>query len=97
MAYIVAEPCIGTFDKACVGVCPVDCFYIEEGTDDQIYIHPDECTDCGACEPECPVEAIFMEDDVPEKWHAFIEKNKGYFVDGDGNAVERIVATPKDD
>ena len=62
MAYIIAEPCIGTKDASCVAVCPVDCIY--EG-DDQYYINPDECIDCGACEPECPWEAIFTEDDVP--------------------------------
>jgi ferredoxin len=65
MAYIIAEPCIGTKDASCVAVCPVDCIY--EG-DDQYYINPDECIDCGACEPECPVEAIFADDSVPEQW-----------------------------
>lgn len=81
MAYVVAEPCIGTKDKACVGVCPVDCFYEDE---EQLYIHPDECTDCGACEPECPVEAIFMEDDVPEKWKSYTKKNADFFVGKEG-------------
>ena len=56
MPYVIAEPCIGTKDASCVEVCPVDCIY--EG-EDQYYIHPDECIDCGACEPECPVTAIF--------------------------------------
>ena len=55
MAHIIAQPCIGTKDTACVDVCPVDCIY--EGAD-QLYIHPDECIDCGACEPACPVQAI---------------------------------------
>ena len=81
MAYVVCEPCIGTKDKACVGVCPVDCFYEDE---QQLYIHPDECTDCGACEPECPVEAIFMEDDVPEKWKSYIAKNAKFFEGKEG-------------
>ena len=54
MTYVIAEPCIGTMDRGCVDVCPVDCIY--EG-EDQLYIHPDECIDCGACEPECPVSA----------------------------------------
>src|SRR5215210_9294587 len=62
MPYIITEACKGTKDKACVDVCPVDCIY--EGPD-QLYIHPDECIDCGACEPECPVTAIFPEEDVP--------------------------------
>ena len=63
MTYVIAEPCIGIKDRSCVDVCPVDCIY--EG-DDQLYIHPDECIDCGACEPECPWQAIFEEATVPE-------------------------------
>ena len=72
MTYIVAEPCIGTKDHACVDVCPVECFY--EG-EDMLYIHPEECIDCGACVPECPVAAIFEESDVPEQWKDYIAKN----------------------
>ena len=72
MTYVVCEPCIGVKDKACVEVCPVECFYEDE---EQLYIHPDECIDCGACEPECPVDAIFEEGDVPDEWTDFIEKN----------------------
>ncbi len=90
MAYVVTEPCIGVKDKACVGVCPVDCFYED---DTQLYIHPDECTDCGACEPECPVEAIFMEDDVPEKWTSYTKKNADFFVGKSG----LIPVKPKDE
>src|SRR5215212_5147218 len=60
MPYVITEACIGTKDKACVDVCPVDCIY--EGPE-QLFIHPDECIDCGACEPECPVTAIFPEED----------------------------------
>jgi NAD-dependent dihydropyrimidine dehydrogenase PreA subunit len=56
MTYIIAQPCIDTKDASCVDVCPVDCIY--EG-EDMFYIHPEECIDCGACVPECPVEAIF--------------------------------------
>jgi NAD-dependent dihydropyrimidine dehydrogenase PreA subunit len=72
MTYIVCEPCIGTKDRACVEVCPVECFY--EGTD-QLYIHPEECIDCAACEPVCPVTAIFPEDSVPDQWKSYIQKN----------------------
>ena len=72
MAYVVTEPCIGVKDKACMGVCPCDCFYEDEH---QLYIRPDECTDCAACEPECPVEAIFLDEEVPEKWKSFIALN----------------------
>ena len=72
MTYIIAEPCITEKDGSCVEVCPVDCIY--EG-EDQFYIHPDECIDCGACVPECPAEAIFDEDEVPEQWEEYIELN----------------------
>jgi ferredoxin len=81
MTYIVAFPCIGVKDHACVDVCPVECFY--EG-EDQLYIHPDECIDCGACVPECPVEAIFEEGDLPAKWKDYIAKNADVFK-GDAN------------
>ena len=70
MTYIIAEPCINVKDKACVEVCPVDCIY--EGKD-MLYIHPDECIDCGACEPVCPVKAIFAEDETPANWKNYIE------------------------
>src|SRR5438093_162196 len=68
MAYIICEPCIGVKDKGCVEICPVDCIYegTKEGFPDMLFIHPDECIDCGVCQPECPVDAIFPEDDVPE-------------------------------
>ena len=65
MTYVIAEPCIDVLDQACVDVCPVDCIHFDEGKDRKLYIDPDECIDCGACEPECPVEAIFAEEDVP--------------------------------
>ena len=67
MTYVITEACIGVKDRACVDVCPVDCIYESE---DQLYIHPDECIDCGACEPECPVSAIFPEEDVPDNMQA---------------------------
>jgi ferredoxin len=76
MTYVIAEACIGVKDRGCVDVCPVDCIY--EG-EDQLYIHPDECIDCGACEPECPVTAIFPEEDVPPNQTSFIEKNREVF------------------
>ena len=63
MTHVVVEPCSGCKYTDCVVVCPVECFY--EG-DQMLYIHPEECIDCEACVPECPVEAIFHEDNVPE-------------------------------
>jgi len=78
MTYVIAEPCIGVKDASCVDVCPVDCIHT---TDDAplFYIDPDECIDCGACEPECPVTAIFAEDALPEQWNNFIQINADFF------------------
>src|SRR5919108_487885 len=76
MTYIIAEPCIDIKDKSCVDVCPVDCIH---EADRILVIDPEECIDCGACEPECPVEAIFPEDALPDKWEPFVEIN--YAVD----------------
>jgi len=88
MAYVIAEPCIGVKDASCVDVCPVDCIHATE--DDTMYfIDPDECIDCGACEPECPVEAIFPEDALPEKWEPFVKINAA-FNEGMG-AVDALV------
>ena len=78
MTYVIALPCVDVKDKACIEECPVDCIY--EG-DRMLYIHPDECVDCGACEPVCPVEAIFYEDDVPEEMKPFTQANVDFFND----------------
>ncbi len=78
MTYVIAEPCIDIKDKGCVEECPVDCIY--EGPR-MLYIHPEECIDCGACEPVCPVEAIFYEDDVPPEWEEFYPINVEFFED----------------
>jgi ferredoxin len=72
MTHVVCEPCFGCKYTDCVTVCPVECFYEGEKI---LYIHPEECIDCEACVPECPVEAIFHEDNVPEEWKAFTELN----------------------
>ena len=81
MTYIIAQPCIDVKDKACVDVCPVDCIHPVDGEDvDQLFIAPDECIDCGACEPECPVEAIFTEEDLPAEWSHFLKINADYFL-----------------
>ena len=83
MTYVITEPCIDVIDKSCVEVCPVDCIHFEEGTDRKLYIDPDECIDCGACEPVCPVTAIFAEDDVPDQWKAYTEIDAKWFKDPD--------------
>ena len=78
MTYVIAQPCIGVKDNSCVEVCPVDCIHSTDDAD-QYFINPDECIDCGACEPACPVSAIFPEDSVPDNWKDFIAKNTDYF------------------
>lgn len=84
MAYIIAQPCVGVKDTACVAVCPVDC--IHPRTDepdfaavDMLYIDPDTCIDCNLCVDECPVKAIFPQDELPAEWTEFIERNAAYF------------------
>lgn len=77
---MIAEPCVDVMDKACVEECLVDCIY---GGARTMYIHPDECTDCNACEPVCPVEAIYHEDDVPDEWGGYVQANADFFVELD--------------
>lgn len=73
MAYVVTEPCHGCKYTDCAVVCPTECF--REG-EQMLFIDPDHCTDCDACRVECPVEAIFHEDEVPEAWTHYIEINR---------------------
>ena len=88
MTYIIAESCIDVKDSACVDVCPVDCIYTTP-EDNQFYISPDECIDCAACEPVCPVVAIFPEDSVPEQWRMYTDLNYDYFKDKDLSTLQR--------
>ncbi|HEX2913582.1 MAG TPA: ferredoxin family protein [Chloroflexia bacterium] len=81
MAYVITEPCVDNQARTCVNVCPVDCIYEDPEVDRMLFINPDECIDCGACEPECPEAAIFAEEEVPEKYQSFIELNALYFRD----------------
>jgi NAD-dependent dihydropyrimidine dehydrogenase PreA subunit len=71
MTYVIAEPCIDVMDQACTKACPVACIHFESGKDRKLYIDPNECIDCGACEPMCPVEAIYADLDLPTKWDHF--------------------------
>jgi NAD-dependent dihydropyrimidine dehydrogenase PreA subunit len=84
MAYIIAEPCIGVKDTACVDACPVDCIHPRKDEADfetaqQLYIDPQECIDCGACVPVGPVSAIFALDDLPVKWAVFEHINADHY------------------
>jgi NAD-dependent dihydropyrimidine dehydrogenase PreA subunit len=84
MTRVITSKCIGTKDTSCVDVCPVDCIHPKKdeadfGSVQHLYINPDECIDCGACEPACPVNAIFPDDEVPEGEKQYTEINKAYF------------------
>ena len=78
MTYVIALPCVDLLDKTCIEQCPVDCIYEGER---MLYIHPDECVDCGACEPVCPVEAIYYEDDLPDQLRPFLADNAAFFAE----------------
>jgi ferredoxin len=78
VAFIIAEPCIGVKDASCIEVCPVDCIYSDE-ISEQYFIDPHDCIDCGACVDTCPVDAIYPEDEVPAQWTSFIKINHDYF------------------
>src|SRR5712691_10313698 len=84
VAYIICEPCVSVKDTACVDVCPVDCIHPRKdeadfAAADMLYIHPDECIDCGACVPACPVAEIFSLDETPHAWASFIKTNAAYY------------------
>lgn len=86
---VVTQPCHDCKYTDCVTVCPVDCFYQD---DKMLYIDPEECIDCGACIPECPVEAIFTDNDVPSQWQEYIDLNAeraAFLKENDGNITER--------
>ena len=99
MPFVITDPCIGTKDSACVDVCPVDCIHPRKDEPEfaqatMLYIHPDECIDCGACVPACPVAAIYdSPDSTPASQKALVEANAIYRA-GDAGAVaqaEQIV------
>ncbi len=101
MAYVICEPCVDVKDTACVAVCPVDCIYEFDG-ENMLYIQPEECIDCDACRPECPVEAIFPQAEVPGQWQSYIAMNVEAFerhsveaaAHGDGDADDAGDAAP---
>jgi len=79
MAYVITTICVDVKDKGCLPVCPVDCIYEGER---QLYILPDQCIDCGACAPACPVGAIFWDQEIPEAHRASIRENAEFFEKG---------------
>jgi ferredoxin len=90
MAYVVCEPCHDCKYTDCVVVCPCECFYEDES---MLYIDAEDCIHCDACVPECPVEAIFANTDVPSKWAHFIalnaERARALKTSGQGHIVEK--------
>ena len=84
MAYVIAQPCIGVKDTACVAVCPVDCIHPTAAeaafaAAEQLYIDPGACVDCNLCVDECPVLAIFPQGDLPAEWAEFTERNAAHY------------------
>lgn len=84
MTLVITQPCIGCKDQSCVPVCPADCIHpgvMEQDGQryDQLFIDPSHCIDCGLCEVECPVDAIFAEDEVPEVWSLFVQLNADFY------------------
>ena len=95
MPFVIAEPCIDVIDQACVRVCPVACIHFDAGKDRKLYIDPAECIDCGACEPVCPVEAIYDEFDLPTAWRKYADIDALWYRDPE--AARARVAALKDD
>ena len=93
MTFVITQPCIDVQDQSCVEVCPVDCIHYEDGPDRMLYIEPEVCIDCGACEPACPVSAIFAEADLPEDQEHFLEINTLWFSDA-AAARAKVVDIP---
>ena len=100
MTWVITKLCIDCVDQSCVDVCPVDCIYEYTGEDrktfpNQLYIDPDECIDCSVCEPECPWQAIFQDEAVPDVFHADIELNTKMTEFKDDFQVPENVDKPK--
>jgi NAD-dependent dihydropyrimidine dehydrogenase PreA subunit len=101
MPFVITDPCIGTKDSACVDVCPVDCIHPRKDEPEfetvaMLYIHPEECIDCGACVPACPVSAIYdSHDATPSSQKDLIAANDA-FRTGDAAAVEKAESIVKE-
>jgi ferredoxin len=100
MAWVITRLCRDCVDMSCVEVCPVDCIYEYKGEDveafpNQLYIDPEECINCGVCEPECPWDAIFEDEQVPEEFHADIELNARIVDLKDFFEVPEVAEKPK--
>jgi NAD-dependent dihydropyrimidine dehydrogenase PreA subunit len=81
MAFVITEACIDEATQDCIDVCPVDCIHFDPDADRKLYIDPDECIDCGACQPACPVDAIFPENKVPGPMKEYVELDARWYSD----------------
>ncbi len=94
MTYVITDACIDVMDKSCIEECPVDCIY--EG-DRMLYIQPDECVECGRCEPVCPQISIFHQDDLPGETSTWAEVNAEFFTEiGSPGGARKIQPTGTD-
>ena len=94
MTYVITDACIDIKDKSCIQECPVDCIF--EGPN-QLFINAKDCIDCGACEPVCPVEAIYYEDDVPGQWQNYRKINTEFFIElGSPGGASKVGETNTD-
>lgn len=93
MPYVISSACVDVMDQSCIEVCPVDCIFVE-GDDRMCYIEPNVCTDCGVCEPACPVGAIFEDIALPRDVTRFTEINALWFQDKTAarRAVDLVMA-----
>lgn len=94
MTFVIAEPCVDVIDKSCLNVCPVSCIAFDAGLDRKLYIDPDTCIDCAACEPICPVGAIHAEFALPTEWESYADIDALWFQDKE--AARAMVALAKD-
>jgi ferredoxin len=100
MAWVITKLCRDCVDMSCVEVCPVDCIYEYKGEDratfpNQLFIDPEECINCGVCEPECPWEAIFEDEQVPEIFQSDIDANAKIVDFKDQFEVSEVAEKPK--
>lgn len=99
MPYVIAEPCIGVKDTACVDACPVDVIHPRQdeagfAAANQLYIFGQDCICCGACVPVCPVSAIYLAEDLPEKWADFVQINEDYYAQRSVSTDKRVSTAP---
>lgn len=93
MAYVIAAPCVDQSDQSCVSVCPVDCIWGDLSVDRKLYVDPESCIECGACEPACPNAAIMPQHKLNAEWVDFAWVDAAWFSDPDAarSVVDELV------